>query len=63
MGNLMTLYLIVHTLVAMVITWIGLIAIIVADMFSWPYLIGCVFAGILIAIPVTYFIMKHDNSI
>lgn len=62
MGNLVTLYLIIHTLVAMVITWIGLIVIIVADMFSWPYLVGCVLAGILIAIPVTYFITKHHNS-
>lgn len=57
----MTLHLIIHALVAMLITWVGLIAIIVADMFSWPYLIGCFLVGILIAIPVTYIIAKKLN--
>lgn len=57
----MTLHLIIHALVAMLITWVGLIAIIVADMFSWPYLIGCFLAGILIAIPVAMIIAKKLN--
>ena len=57
----MTLHLIIHALVAMLITWAGLIAIVVADMFSWPYLVGCFLAGILIAIPVTLIIAKKLN--
>lgn len=60
-GMALILHLIIHTLVAMVITWIGLIVIIVADVFSWPYFIGCLLAGILIAIPITYFIANKEN--
>lgn len=58
----MTLYLITHMLVTTVVTWIGLIVIIIANMFSWPYLIGCFILGNLIALPVTYVILKKSKG-
>lgn len=59
----MTFRLIIHLLVATVITWIGMIMIIIADMFSWPHLIGCFIAGNLIAIPATYIISRKSKDL
>lgn len=59
----MTLHLIIHTLVTTVITWVGMITIIIADMFSWSYLIGCFLGGVVVAIPITHLNVGRIESI